>query len=288
MFPFVVVRLPDASVLQPFPETLLARPQDGQVKSNEMGSHIDDGLDGAVVLVTGAARGIGRSVATAFAAVGARVCALDLDAGIHDVVAGLPGDDHEALQEDLRDVSRHDGIIDGIASRHGRLNHIAHVAAVLRRRDNIDAISEDDWDFQIDVNLKASFFLLRAAARAIAQTGGGSMTAFTSQGWMTGGFGGSVVYAASKGGIVSMTRGMARTYAPQGIRVNTVAPGGVETPMMLGGLTDEALASFVGGIPLGRLAQPDELAGSVVFLASNSASYITGATLNVTGGFMMY
>ena len=247
-----------------------------------------NGLEGAVVLVTGAARGIGRSVAEAFAAAGARVCALDVDPAVDDVASGLPGAGHEALPSDLRDVSGHAEIIDGIVERHGRLDHLAHVAAVLRRRNDIDEITEDDWDFQVDINLKASFFLMRRAARSIGEAGGGSITAFTSQGWMTGGFGGSVVYAATKGGIVSMTRGMARTYASKGVRVNTVSPGGVETPMMLGGLTDEALASFVGGIPLGRLAQPDEVAGSVVFLASDHARYITGATINVSGGFLMY
>ena len=247
-----------------------------------------EGLEGAVVVVTGAAGGIGRSVAEAFAASGALVCAVDVDPAVEAVAGALPGDGHHGICVDLRDITGHADLVGGIVARHGRLNHLAHVAAVLRRRGDIDEITEDDWDFQVDINLKASFFLMREAARAIADAGGGSITAFTSQGWMTGGFGGSVVYAATKGGIVSMTRGMARTYAQRGVRVNTVSPGGVETSMMLGGLTDEALASFVAGIPLGRLAEPDELAGSVVFLASDHARYITGATINVSGGFLMY
>ena len=164
------------------------------------------------MLVTGAARGIGRSVAEAFAATGARVFALDLDREVEEVVAGLAGDGHEAVQTDLRDVSGHAALSDG-RGRHGQARPPCPLAAVLRRRSDIDEITEDDWDFQVDVNLKASFFLMREAPRAIKAPGGGSITAFTSQGWMTGGFGGSVVYAATKGGIVSMTRGMARTYA---------------------------------------------------------------------------
>jgi NAD(P)-dependent dehydrogenase (short-subunit alcohol dehydrogenase family) len=252
---------------------------------------VGHGLTDTGVVVTGAARGIGRAVAEAMAATGARVLAVDVDPAVVETIGHLDGgaQRHGALVCDLADLLVHDEVVRAAVELAGRFDHLAHCAAVLRRRADIDEVTEDDWDFQVDVNLKASFFLMRRAAAALrANADGGSITAFTSQGWMTGGFGGSVVYAATKGGIVSMARGMARTYAPSRVRVNTVSPGGAETPMMLGGLSDEALASFVAGIPLGRLAQPDELAGTVVFLASDHARYITGATINVSGGFLMY
>jgi NAD(P)-dependent dehydrogenase (short-subunit alcohol dehydrogenase family) len=163
------------------------------------------------------------------------------------------------------------------------------MAAVLVRRATVDDVTEEDWDLQHDVNLKATFFFNRAAQHAfIAQGSGGSIVNFTSQGWWTGGFGGSVVYAASKGGIVSLTRGLARSFAPSGVRVNAVSPGGVDTPMMRSGMTDEAMAGFVSMIPLGRLAEPNELAGSVLFLASDASRYLTGTVINVSGGQLMY
>jgi len=253
---------------------------------------IASGLDDTGVVVTGAARGIGRSVAAAFAAGGARVVAVDLDErGLTETLELMGGGParHVAVVADLADLGGHRALFETARAKFGRIDHLAHVAAVLRRRATIDEVTEDDWDFQVGVNLKASFFLFREAANAFKVDGrGGSITAFTSQGWMTGGFGGSVVYSATKGGIVSMTRGMARTYAPDSIRVNTVSPGAVNTPMMLGGMTDEALSSFVGNIPLGRLAEPDEISGAVLYLASNHGSYVTGATINVSGGFLMY
>jgi NAD(P)-dependent dehydrogenase (short-subunit alcohol dehydrogenase family) len=249
------------------------------------------GLADQGIIVTGAARGIGRAVAEAFAAAGSRVLAVDVDPAVVDVVASLnaAGERHASRICDLTDLSAHRSLVDEVVGLAGRFDHLAHVAAVLRRRSDIDEVTEEDWDVQVDVNLKATFFLMRAAASALrSNPAGGSITGFTSQGWMTGGFGGSVVYAATKGGIVSMARGMARTYATHGVRVNTVSPGGVDTPMMLDGLTREGLAGFVAGIPLGRLADASEVAGSVVFLASDHARYITGATINVSGGFLMY
>jgi NAD(P)-dependent dehydrogenase (short-subunit alcohol dehydrogenase family) len=252
---------------------------------------IGAGLEEKGVVVTGAAGGIGREIVGAFAATGARVCAVDLAQDAVDEVVGALDDAprHLAVGADLADLAAHEPVLRRVLETFGRLDVLAHAAAVLRRSFSVDEVTEDDWDFQVDVNLKATFFLQRVAARLMREQGrGGRIVNFSSQGWWTGGFGGSVVYCASKGGIVSMTRGLARTFAPDGITVNSVAPGGVDTPMLRSGMTDEQLDAFVATIPLGRLANPAELAGTVVFLASDHASYITGATINVSGGQLMY
>jgi NAD(P)-dependent dehydrogenase (short-subunit alcohol dehydrogenase family) len=246
------------------------------------------GLEGSGVLVTGAAGGIGRAVCAAFAAAGANVVAVDL-VSADEVVAGLGGPGrHTAIAADLAVLDGLDGLVAEAAAATGSLDVLAHVAAVIRRRE-LDDVTEEDWEVQESVNLRAAFFLNRAAARVMREQGrGGRIVNFASQGWWTGGFGGSVVYAATKGGVVSMTRGLARTYGPDGILVNCVSPGAVDTPMLRDGMTPEALESFRAQIPLGRFASPEELAGAVVFLASDHASYITGATLNVSGGQLMY
>jgi NAD(P)-dependent dehydrogenase (short-subunit alcohol dehydrogenase family) len=247
-------------------------------------------LHDKVHFVTGAARGIGRAVALAFAAAGARVCAVDLteDAAGSFLAETADGARHMAIGCDLTDVDRHEAILREAMSAFRRFDVLAHVAGIARRRQ-LEEVTEDDWDVQTDVNLKATFFLARAAGLLLREQGrGGSIVNFSSQGWWTGGFGGSVVYAAGKGGIVSLTRGLARTFGPDGIRVNAVAPGLVETPMLMTGLTPEALEALVAQVPLGYVAQPEDLAGTVVFLASDHARYITGATVNVSGGWLMY
>ncbi len=255
-----------------------------------MGWSVGAGLEGRGVIVTGAAGGIGRAVTTAFAATGAKVMAVDIDqVRVDEVVAGLEGSGHVAVGADLRDLSTHEPLVARARRELGNLYVLANLAAVLRRRASLDEVTEDDWDFQHDVNLKAAFFLCRAAGRAMIEQGaGGRIILFSSQGWWTGGFGGSVVYAASKGGITSMCRGLARTFGPHRITVNCVSPGQVHTPMLMTGLAPEVYESLKQQTPLGYVAEPEELAGPVVFLASDHARYITGATLNVSGGFLMY
>jgi NAD(P)-dependent dehydrogenase (short-subunit alcohol dehydrogenase family) len=248
------------------------------------------GLEGKGVIVTGAAGGIGRAVAEAFATTGARVMAVDLDQSkVDEVVGGFEGSGHVGVVQDLRDLAAHAGLMERARSELGNLYVLANLAAVLRRRGSVDEVTEDDWDFQHDVNLKANFFLCRAAATAMVEQGqGGRIILFSSQGWWTGGFGGSVVYAATKGGVTSMCRGLARTYGPHKITVNVVSPGQVHTPMLMTGLSPEVYESMTKQTPLGYVAEPEELAGPVVFLASDHARYITGATINVSGGFLMY
>jgi len=249
------------------------------------------GLEDRGVVVTGGAGGIGREVARAFAAAGARVAVADFEqAGPDEVVADLDRPErHLAISADLSDLSGQETVLRQALDRFGRFDALAHLAAVLRRRETIDDVTEEDWDVQIDVNLKTTFFLNRCASRLFREQGrGGRIINFSSQAWWTGGFGGSVVYAASKGGIVSMSRGLARTLAPEGITVNTVAPGAADTPMMRSGFSQTDVDAFVSMIPLGRMAEPEELAGIVLFLASDHARFITGATINASGGQLMY
>ena len=150
---------------------------------------VSAGLEGKGVVVTGAAGGIGRAVAAAFSSAGARVCAVDLDQhAVDEVVASLeePGR-HISIASDLADLATHEPLLSRAMKGLGRLDVLAHVAGVLRRRGSISEVTEDDWDAQLDTNLKAGFFLNRAAAGLMREQGrGGRIINFTSQGWLTG------------------------------------------------------------------------------------------------------
>jgi NAD(P)-dependent dehydrogenase (short-subunit alcohol dehydrogenase family) len=249
------------------------------------------GLTDKGAVVTGAASGIARACVQYLVAAGARVCAVDIDEeGVRAVVEALDEPDrHLAIGFDVTDLERHGDLLRRAQQAFGNLDVLVHAAAVLRRSASLAAVTEDEWDVQHTVNLKASFFLDRTAAELMREQGrGGRIVNFTSQGWWTCGYGGSVVYSASKGGIVSMVRGLARTYGPDGILVNAIAPGLVDTPMLRSDITDEALAELVEVTPLQRMGRPEEVAAVVAFLVSDHGSYITGATINVSGGFLMY
>ncbi len=238
------------------------------------------GIAGRSFVVTGAGGAIGSAITGALAATGAKVLATDMPG------RKPPESPNVTFTEcDLRDLASHDGLF-AQAAELAPLAGLVHTAAVIRRLP-IDEITEADFDLQMNVNLKASFFLNRAAWRQLRGSGG-AIVNYVSQSWMTGGLQSSVAYAASKGALVSMTRGLARTWAPDNVRVNAVSPGFVDTDMMREGVDAQALAALLAGVPMGRMAQPDEMVGATVFLLSDLSAYITGAVLNVSGGQLMY
>src|SRR5262249_4557002 len=162
--------------------------------------NLASGLEGKRVLVTGGAGGIGREVALAFGAAGSLVAVVDLaEDKVRAVVAEMEGGPHLPLASDLRPVSGHPKLIEPVVGALDAIDVVGCAAAVLVRRASVDDVSETDWDFQHDINLKSTFFLNQAAAQAFRRQGhGGRIINFSSQGWWSGGFGGSVAYAATK------------------------------------------------------------------------------------------
>jgi NAD(P)-dependent dehydrogenase (short-subunit alcohol dehydrogenase family) len=247
------------------------------------------GIEGRTVVVTGATGGIGRAISHAFAQTGARVVATDQNqASLDDLIGELEGTSHQGVALDLRDPDERQRLLDTAKIDGNEPYALVHTAALLRRRASLDEVTEDDWDSQIDTNLKATFFLCRAFGNEMKRVGEGRIVLFTSQSWMTGGFGGATVYATTKGGVVSMSRGLARSYGRDGVTVNAIAPGQINTPMLLTGLDPAIYEKMREETPLGYVGEPDDVAGTAVFLASTHARYITGATINVSGGFLMY
>lgn len=248
------------------------------------------GLQDRGVLVTGGASGIGRATVEAMAAAGARVAVLDRDsAGIAATITGLDAPHrHLAVPYDLSDIAGIPAMVQHVRESLGDLWVLAHVASVLRRQP-LDDVTEDDWDLQHTVNLKSSFFLNRAVGQSlIAAGGGGRIINFTSAAFLTGALSGSDAYVASKGGVVTMTRSFARVYGQHGILVNCISPGQIDTPMQHVDNPASVVESAMQSCPLRRMGKPSELAAVVVFLASENASFVHGATINVSGGASLY
>ena len=215
---------------------------------------------------------------------------IDIDQSRCEQFAAKLGNQHAGFGVDLTDTAQLPTLVNKIESTLGKIDVLVNIAGVIKRSDNLFDVTEADFDSQMSINVKVPFFLSQAVAKSMvdgARTG--AIINYSSQGWMSGGFGGSVVYNAGKGAITTMTRGLARSWADHGIRVNSVAPGLVETPMLgLDRMSESQIDKMVDAIPLKRLGQPKDHTGATLFLASDHAAYVTGATINVSGGFLMY
>jgi NAD(P)-dependent dehydrogenase (short-subunit alcohol dehydrogenase family) len=244
----------------------------------------DAGLEGKRILVTGAARGLGRATSLWMAAMGADVIAADLQDCSETAADG--GGRVTPLRIDLADVASSCRILDGIGAEKP-VYGLVNAAAILLRRP-LAELSEEDMAKQIAVNQTGAFFLARAClSQMIAAGQGGRIVMFTSQGAFSGGYHGSVTYSMTKAAVTALVKALARDGAPHGVTVNAIAPGAADTPMLRDDMTPEALAAFQASIPMGRVAKPEEIAAPAAFLLSHWGAYITGTTLHVNGGQYM-
>ena len=246
-------------------------------------------LRNKVALVTGAQQGIGRAFALAFAAEGADVAVNYLDdaAAAERVAADARKHGVRAvvLQGDVARVDQGQALVARTVEELGGVDILVNNAGVYPRSPFLE-LAEREWDHVLDVNLKGACFCAQAAARAMIAGGRrGSIINLSSSSIR--GQARGVHYTASKGGLITMTRSMALELAPHGIRVNAIAPGTTDTAQPRGGNTEEELAALARVIPLGRIAQPDDIASVAVFLACDESRHMTGQTLHVNGGLYM-
>ncbi|WP_111719416.1 SDR family NAD(P)-dependent oxidoreductase [Homoserinimonas sp. OAct 916] len=241
-------------------------------------------------IVTGGAGGIGRATALAFAAEGASVAVVDLQAEAGEKVAAeirAAGGEAVAITADVSNEADVKRVIDTVVAEFGSVNVVFNNAGIIKRKTATE-IEVDEWDLVFGVNVRSIFLMCKHVVPVMTAAGGGAIVN-TGSGWGLKGGGRALSYCASKGAVVNMTRALAIDHGPAGIRVNSVNPGDVNTGMLreearqLAQSTDSFLAESADR-PLQRMGEPEEVAAAVVWLASDAASYVTGSALVVDGG----
>jgi NAD(P)-dependent dehydrogenase (short-subunit alcohol dehydrogenase family) len=242
-------------------------------------------LTGKSGIVTGAGRGIGREIADAFVAAGARVAIFDLDGATARQAAEELGNEALGLEVDVTDAEAVEAAVAEVTDAYGRLDFLVNNAGI-RHVAPIAEEKVEDWRRTIDVNLTGTFICSQMAIRQMQRTGGGKILNLAS---MAGelALGERAAYNASKAAIVALTKSIAVEYGEAGINCNAIAPGVIETPLSAHYFEDESMVKVLReNSPLGRWGQPGEVAAPAVFLCSDAASFVHGATLFVDGGWV--
>ena len=256
-------------------------PTDQTRKGHETG-----GLQGRVALVTGGASGIGRATALAFAREGAKVAIADMNAPGSDETLHLireRGGEAVFVRTDVTQAVEVKAMIDEVVKAYGRLDCAFNNAGTVGKPSSTAQCTEEDWDWAIDVNLKGVFLCLKYEIIYMLRQGHGAVVNAASVAGLIG-VKNNVAYVASKHGVVGLTKASALECAQAGIRVNAVCPGFVRTPILGLDGTPEGESRYARLQPIGRLAQPEEVAEAVVWLCSDAASFVTGHAMSVDGG----
>jgi NAD(P)-dependent dehydrogenase (short-subunit alcohol dehydrogenase family) len=247
---------------------------------------VADRFNGRTAIVTGAGQGIGRAIAERFAADGANVVVVDLNGDAASAVAegiAAAGGNALAAATDVTDAVAVRSMVSRAIDTFGGVDVLVNNAGILRSTRILD-ISPDEWDLVLDVNLKAAFLCSQAVHDSMASRGRGRIVHMASMAGRATSTLGGAHYSTAKAGVLGFSRHLAREWAKDGITSNAVSPGIVDTPMVRASTDDTRMTQVLASIPLGRLAEPAEIANLVCFLASDEAAYITGANVDIHGG----